>query len=284
MPIAYPPRGERVQHARLVHFYFCTFAMLNVFITGASSGIGLAMAREFAARGATLGLVARDLTKLERAAATLALDPKRLHLYSADVTDREAMREVGKAFEAATGGADIVIANAGISHGVKTEYFEDLEVLERIYRTNVFAMAYTFHPFIAPMKKRGAGQLVGIGSVAGIRGLPGSEAYCASKSAVITYCESLRVELKKAGVLVQTICPGFVRTELTAQNPYKMPFLQSPEEFAREAVPAILSRTTYRVIPWQMGVLAKILRLLPNWLFDKVTANRKQKPRVTPPA
>ena len=255
--------------------------MSNVFITGASSGIGFAMARAFAQRGDTLGLVARDMGKLEAAAARLEIPAERIHLFSADVTDKEVMREVGTEFAQRTGAADIVIANAGISHGVKTEYFEDLEVLEKIYRTNVFAMAYTFHPFIAPMKARGHGQLVGIGSVAGIRGLPGSEAYCASKSAVITYCESLRVELKKAGVQVQTICPGFVRTELTAKNPYKMPFIQTPEEFARDAVPAILNGVSYRVIPWQMGVLAKILRLLPNWVFDKATANRKQKPRVS---
>lgn len=255
---------------------------MNVFITGASSGIGLAMAKEFAKRGATLGLVARNASKLDSALPEIPAPREQIHLFSVDVTDKEAMVRVAKEFEDLTGGADIVIANAGISHGVKTEYFEDLAMLEQIYKTNVFAMAYTFHPFIAPMKTRGRGQLVGIGSVAGIRGLPGSEAYCASKSAVITYCESLRVEMGKAGILVQTICPGFVKTELTAKNPYKMPFLQTPEEFAREAVPAILNRTTYRVIPWQMGVLAKILRLAPNWLFDKVTSKRKQKPRIAP--
>ena len=252
---------------------------LNVFITGASSGIGLAMAQEFARRGATVGLVARDLTKLNAARQTLE-NPDRHQVFLADVTNKDDLVRVAREFTQRIGEADIVIANAGISHGVKTEYFEDLAVLEQIYKTNVFAMAYTFHPFIASMKVRRAGQLVGIGSVAGIRGLPGSEAYCASKSAVITYCESLRVELKKSDVLVQTICPGFVKTALTAKNPYKMPFAQTPEEFARDAVPAILSRTTYRVIPWQMGILAKILRLLPNALFDKVTANRKQKPRL----
>ena len=154
-------------------------------------------------------------------------------------------------------------------------------MLEAVYRINVFAMAYTFHPFIAGMKARGEGQLVGMGSVAGIRGLPGSEAYCASKSAVITYCESLRVEMRKAGIMVTTICPGFVRTPLTAANPYKMPFILEPEEFARQAVEAIASRKSYAVIPWQMGVLAKILRLLPNPLFDKILSNRKQKPRVS---
>ena len=255
--------------------------MLNVFITGASSGIGAALARQYAAGGATVGLVARNEEKLRALVESLPGDPKRHFALPADVTKREEIFEAAARFEKLSGGATLVIANAGMSHGVKTEFVEDLDVLEAVYRLNVFAMAYTFHAFIGPMKARGSGRLVGIGSVAGIRGLPGSEAYCASKSAVITYCESLRVEMRKAGIMVTTICPGFVRTPLTAANPYKMPFILEPEEFARQAVEAIASRKSFAVIPWQMGVLAKILRLLPNPLFDKILSNRKQKPRVS---
>ncbi len=254
--------------------------MLNVFITGASSGIGEALVREFAEKGAKIGLVARNKEKLDAVIASLPGDKANYLAIPADVTDRDAMIDAAQRFEAFSGGTDIVIANAGISHGVKTEFYEDLDTLEAVYKTNVFSMAYTFHPFIAPMKARGHGQLVGIGSVAGIRGLPGSEAYCASKSAVITYCESLRVELKKVGLLVQTMNPGFVRTPLTAKNPYKMPFILNPEEFAHLCVKAILAKKTYCVFPWQMGVLAKILRLIPNALFDRILAKRKQKPRL----
>ena len=254
--------------------------MHKVFITGASSGIGAALAHEFAQRGAVLGLVARNKEKLDELIASLPGDQSQYFALPADVTNREEIINAAKKFEELSGGATIVIANAGISHGVKTQYYEDLDTLEAVYKTNVFAMAYTFHPFIEPMIKRGQGQLVGIGSVAGIRGLPGSEAYCASKSAVITYCESLRVELKKVGLLVQTMCPGFVKTPLTAKNPYKMPFILTPEEFAQQCVKAILAKKTYKVFPWQMGVLAKILRLIPNPLFDKILAKRKQKPRL----
>lgn len=254
--------------------------MLNVLITGATGGIGKALTKEFAKRGAILGLVGRNRDKLEELVKSLPGDPSCYYIYQADVTNRDDMVRVAKDFEEKTNGATHVVACAGISHGVKTEFYEDLEVLEKVYRTNVFAMANTFHPFIVPMKNRRTGKLIGIGSVAGIRGLPGSEAYCASKSAVITYCESLRVELKKFGVLVQTINPGFVKTPLVAQNPYKMPFLMEPEEFARQAVDTMLTNCTYKVIPWQMGILAKILRLLPNWLFDKILAKRKQKPRL----
>jgi short-subunit dehydrogenase len=257
---------------------------MNVFLTGASSGIGEALAREYAARGATLGLVARRDSVLAELAAVL---PGRHHTYACDVTDRDALIAAARAFEAATGGVDVVIANAGISEGVLTEYYEDLEAFRRVMDTNVLALAHTFHPFIAPMRTRGRGTLVGIASVAGIRGLPGSEAYCASKAAAISYCESLRVELRRTGVRVVTVAPGFVRTPLTAKNPYRMPFLMEPADFARRAADRIDAGTSYAVIPWQMGVVAKLLRVLPNWAFDRLMGNRPYKPRKAkdaPPA
>lgn len=255
---------------------------MNVFITGASSGIGEELAREFASRGATLGLVARRREALEALAASL---PGSHHVYAVDVTDKDALIAAGRAFERAAGGADIVIANAGISVGVKTEHYEDLAQFEKVLATNVLAMAYTFHPFIARMKSVRRGTLVGIASVAGIRGLPGSDAYCASKSATITYLESLRVEMAKHHVKVVTISPGFIRTPLTSKNPYRMPFLMDAADFAPRAADAIIAGARYRTIPWQMGAVAVLLRLLPRWLFDRVTSRRKQKPRAvaTPP-
>lgn len=250
---------------------------MNVFITGASSGIGEALAREFAARGARLGLVARRAEALRALVATL---PGQHLTYGVDVTDTAAIVAAGRAFDDAVGGTDIVIANAGISVGVKTEHYEDLAQFRRVYETNVLAMPATFHPFIAGMKRRKRGTLVGIASVAGIRGLPGSEAYCSSKSAVITYCESLRVELAKHDVRVVTISPGFIRTPLTAKNPYGMPFLMDAPDFARKAADAMLAGVRYRTIPWQMGWVAGLLRLTPRWLFDRATRRRKQKPRA----
>jgi short-subunit dehydrogenase len=249
---------------------------MNVFITGASSGIGAAFARAYAAQGARLGLVARRAGALDELAAQLR---GRHELYAVDVNDRDALIAAASRFEAATGGADIVIANAGISIGVLTEHYDDLATFGQVLQTNVVSLAHTFHPFIAPMRKRRAGRLVGIASVAGIRGLPGSEAYCASKAATISYLESLRVELMHFGIRVQTVCPGFVRTPLTARNPYRMPFLMEPDDFARKAVAAIASGRSYAVIPWQMAVAAKLLRLMPNWLFDRLFAKRPYKPR-----
>jgi len=250
---------------------------MRVFITGASSGIGAALARRFAARGDTLGLVARNKDKLEAFAASLP-NASQHTCYALDVTQRDALIAASEDFDA-NGATDLVVACAGISIGVKTEFREDLDVLERVYRTNVFAMANTFHGFIGPMKKRGYGHFVGIGSVAGIRGLPGSEAYCSSKAAVISYLESLRNDVRPYGIKVTTLSPGFVKTPLTAKNPYKMPFLMEPDEFAAVALAAIDSQVRYKTIPWQMGVLAKILRILPPALFDACVAGRKQKPR-----
>ena len=251
---------------------------MNVFITGASSGIGAALAAEFASRGACCGLVARRRDALDAIQAALS---GKHHSYIADVTDKDALLGAARAFEAAVGGADIVIANAGISMGVKTEFYEDLDRFAQVLDTNVLGMALTFHPFIAGMTTRGRGTLVGIASVAGVRGLPGSDAYCASKAAAIVYCESLRVEMAKHGIKVVTISPGFIRTPLTKKNPYRMPFLMEADAFAERAADAIIAGVRYRTIPWQMGCVATLLRWTPRWLFDRVMANRKQKPRVT---
>jgi short-subunit dehydrogenase len=152
--------------------------------------------------------------------------------------------------------------------------------MARTFATNNIGLAATFQPFVDGMCERRSGILVGIGSVAGIRGLPGHGAYCASKAAVIAYCESLRGELRSSGVAVVTICPGYIDTPLTRQNRYSMPFLMRVEDFAEHAFQAIVSGDSYRVIPWQMGIVAKLLRLLPNVIFDKALAGRPRKHRV----
>ncbi len=251
---------------------------MRVFLTGASSGIGAALAKQFDERGAEIALIGRNAQKLEEFAQRLS-HPERHRTYALDVTDRQALFAAARDFDSEKP-TDIVVANAGISIGMKTEFEEDLDVMQKVYRTNVFAMAETFHPFIQPMSQRGGGHFVGIASVAGIRGLPGSEAYCSSKAAAISYLESLRNDVRKYGISVTTICPGFVRTPLTAKNPYNMPFLLEPDEFASRAIKAILSKDTYRTIPWQMAVVGKLLRLLPNSVFDWALSGRGEKPRA----
>jgi short-subunit dehydrogenase len=193
--------------------------------------------------------------------------------------DRVEIVAAGQACIADQGLPDVVVANAGMSAGIDTAMREDLEVLARTFATNNVGLAATFHPFVAGMRARGSGALVGIASVAGIRGLPGHGAYCASKAGVISYCESLRGELRSSGVRVVTIAPGYVDTPLTRQNRYGMPFLMRPEDFADAASRAIAAGVSYRVIPWQMGVVAKLLRLLPNPLYDRLLAGRPRKHR-----
>jgi short-subunit dehydrogenase len=253
--------------------------MNRVFITGASSGIGAALAAEYARRGATLGLLARRRDALEALAAGLP-NNTRHRIYSVDVSDHAALAAAAQDFISHEGGADIVIASAGVSGGTLIDHPEDMAVLETIFAINVNATAATFMPFVAAMKNQDTPcRLVGIASVAGIRGLPGASAYSASKAAVIAYCESLRIELKVYGIDVVTIAPGFIATPMTANNKYPMPFLMRPERFAASAARAIARGSSYAVIPWQMGVVAKLMRLLPNFIYDAAFARAPKKAR-----
>jgi len=253
-----------------------------VFITGASSGIGQALAWRYHQAGWRLALAARRSAEIENWARAKGIPADRFAVFGADVADTDSIVAAGRASLARQGVPDAVIANAGISIGVDSAVREDIDVIARTFATNAVGMAATFHPFIAPMTQRGSGALVGIASAAGIRGLPGHGAYCASKAAAISYCESLRGELRSSGVKVVTICPGYVATPLTERNRYGMPFLMQPRDFAQQAFRAIEAGTSYRVIPWQMGVVTKLLRLLPNALFDRVLAGRPRKQRQSP--
>ncbi len=250
-----------------------------VFITGASSGLGQAMAWRFYQAGYRLALAARRTDDVEAWARAQQLDAQRYEIYSADVSRPESIVAAGQACIVSQGLPDVVIANAGISIGMDTAVRGDLDVMALTFATNNTGLAATFHPFVEAMAQRGSGTLVGMGSVAGIRGLPGHGAYCASKAAVIAYCESLRGELRPAGVKVVTLCPGYIDTPLTQKNRYTMPFLMQPAAFADKAFQAVEAGVSYRVIPWQMGVVAKVLRLLPNGWFDKLLAGRPRKHR-----
>lgn len=250
-----------------------------VFITGASSGIGQALALRFHRSGYRLALVARRTSEVKTWASAQGISADSYEIYSADVAVTDSIVAAGRDCIARQGVPDVVIANAGISVGMDTAVRDDIDVMARTFATNNIGVAATFHPFADAMAQRGSGTLVGIGSVAGIRGLPGHGAYCASKAAVISYCESLRGEMRSHGVRVVTISPGYIDTPLTRQNRYSMPFLMQADDFADCAFRAITAGASYRVIPWQMGVVAKLLRMVPNVLFDKLLAGRPRKRR-----
>lgn len=254
---------------------------LKVFITGASSGIGAALAAEYARRGAILGLVARRADALEALVESLRQSHPQpsVSLYCADVRDADALAAAARAFIAGHGLPDVVIANAGVSRGALTGH-GDLATFRDVMDTNYFGMVATFEPFAAAMSEARRGTLVGIASVAGVRGLPGSGAYSASKAAAFAYLESLRVEMRPFKVSVVTIAPGYIRTPMTAKNPYRMPFLMDASRFATKSADAIARGTAFAVFPWPMRVVAALLGALPRWLYDRAFERAPRKPRT----
>jgi len=249
---------------------------LRILVTGASSGIGAALARHYAAVGATLGLIARRKPELDRLAAEFATPRE---IYPLDVRDSAALAACARHFTGKYGCPDIVIANAGVSLGTLTEHAEDTAVFQDTLDINVMGMVKVFQPFVGCMRQRGSGTLAGIASVAGYRGLPGVAAYSASKAAAISYLESLRVELRASGVRVITICPGYIATPMTDNNPYPMPFLMSAQKAAAKMAAIIERGKAFSVIPWQMALVARVLHVLPDGLYDRLLANAPRKPR-----
>ena len=249
---------------------------LRVVISGASGGLGHALARHYLENGAMVAAFARRGELLQRLAAEF---PGQVFCYELDVRDPGSVQAAAEDFIVRAGVPDIVIANAGVSVGTLTEHAEDIDAFSQVMDINVLGVVQTFQPFVAAMRKRKRGTLVGIASVAGFRGLPGAGAYSASKAAVIAYLESLRVELRRSGVAVVTICPGYIKTAMTDINPYPMPFILEADEAARRIARVILRQKTFCVIPWQMGAVGWLLRRLPNWLYDRLFQDAPHKPR-----
>jgi len=249
---------------------------LRIFITGASSGLGLALARHYLKRGAIVAAIARREELLQALAAEF---PSQVYCYALDVRDAAALQQAAVDFIGLSGLPDVVIANAGVSVGTLTEYTEDIDAFAQVLEINLLGMVKTFQPFVALMRNAGHGTLVGIASVAGFRGLPGASAYSASKAAAISYLESLRVELHGSCVKVVTLCPGYIKTEMTANNPYPMPFILEVDEAARRMVHAIDRQSAFAVIPWQMALVGTLLKILPRWLYDRLFSRAPHKPR-----
>jgi NAD(P)-dependent dehydrogenase (short-subunit alcohol dehydrogenase family) len=248
----------------------------SLVITGASSGLGLALARHYLGQGAAVGAFARRGELLQDLAAEF---PGKVFCYALDVRDAAAMQSAAQDFIAHHGVPDIVIANAGVSIGTLTRHAEDNDVFQHVMDINVIGAVKTFQPFVEAMRSTGRGRLVGIASVAGFRGLPGAGAYSASKAALISYLESLRIEMRSSGVKVVTLCPGYIRTPMTDINHYPMPFMLDADEAARRMARIIESGRSFAVVPWQMALVGRVLKLLPNRLYDLLFAHAPHKPR-----
>jgi short-subunit dehydrogenase len=248
----------------------------GVFITGASSGIGEALARHYAPISPALGLAARRKGELDALAAGLAV---KCATYSLDVTDERAVEQAAKDYVQRFGAPDLVIGNAGVSVGTRGDELADVSKLRRVLEVNVTGLAATLAAFAPAMRAARSGTLCGIASVAGFRGLPGAGAYSASKAAAISWLEALRVELRGSGVSVVTICPGYIDTPMTQVNRYRMPFLLPSDEAARRIARAIEAKRRLAVIPWQMAIIGRIMKLLPPAVYDRLSARAPRKPR-----
>jgi short-subunit dehydrogenase len=258
---------------------------MKVFITGASSGIGQALAHEYAKRHQNqitiIGLAARRSEHLQNLQQILENTYKiKCAIYQLDVRDHIALGDAAADFIQQYGTPDVVIANAGVSSGTLTEQQQDIAAFQAVMDINVLGLVHTFQPFISAMRAAGKGQLVGIASVAGIRGLPGAGAYSASKAAAIAYLESLRVEMLHHNIAVTTIAPGYIRTPMTAINSYSMPFLMDADVAAAKFVNAIEHKRRFVVIPWQMGWVVRLMRFIPPVVWDFLAKNAPHKPRV----
>jgi short-subunit dehydrogenase len=260
----------------------------TIFITGASSGIGAALAAHYISRGANVGLLGRNGEALEQLklrkislknTQTAPQVIPKIETAVADVCDAQAMQLAIEALIEKLGVPDVVIANAGVSSGTLAGAASDVPIFRRVMETNVLGLVHTFTPVVDAMVARGSGVLVGVASVAGLRGIPGSAAYSASKAAAISYCESLRVELRASGVKVLTICPGYIDTPMTQVNTFPMPFLLSADEGARRLARAIDAEKSFAIVPWQMGMVGRVMRRLPIALYDRILARMPRKPR-----
>jgi short-subunit dehydrogenase len=238
-------------------------------ITGASSGIGWALAKLLAAGGYTVGLIARRREQLEALAKEIEQAGGTAAVAAADVADRDQTLAAIHALAARLGPVDLLIANAGVGCPTLLEPPNTAEV-ERMLRVNLLGVVYAIEGVLPEMLRRGRGHLAAVSSLAAYKGLPGEAAYCASKAAVNTYLEGLRIQLRGRGIAVTTICPGFVRTPMTAINDFHMPWLMDADEAARRIVQALRRRRKVYNFPWQTSLLMKLTRWVPDWLMARV--------------
>src|ERR1044072_394707 len=237
-----------------------------VMITGASSGIGEALALELARRGAKLGLVARRKEVLDEIVSRIASQTNQIVAISADVQDRDSMRAAAVELNSKFGTVDVLIANAGI--GVTNDGSElDAAKVANVINVNVIGAANSAAAVLPEMVARGSGQLVVISSLAAYRGLPKSAAYCASKAAVSAMFESLRLDLKPKGIDVTIIHPGFIRPPLTAGRHAKLPWLLEVEDAANKILRAVEARKKSYAFPWQLATIVRAGMVMPTFMY-----------------
>jgi short-subunit dehydrogenase len=240
----------------------------SVIITGASDGIGKAMALEFSRKGWSLGLLARRTELLEKVREEcLRAGARQVYFRTADVADEKAFETALDGLDQELGGATAFIANAGIT-GRSSTGPDAWSSAKRILEVNVLSAIHGLEHMKLKMLARGRGTLAGVSSIAGARGMPTSGAYATSKAALTNHLEGLRVDLKPHGIAVVTIVPGFIRTSLTTHNKGKMPFLMEVDDAAKVFVSGVISKKAWSIAPAPFRIIYPLIQMLPRSWFD----------------
>jgi short-subunit dehydrogenase len=258
-----------------------SFANQVTVVTGASSGIGRALARVLAAEGARVGLVARRREQLEALAEEVRAAGGTAAVAAADVADRGQVNAAVEEVRGRLGPVDLLIANAGVGAPTLIEPMNVGDV-EKMLRVNVLGVVYAVEAVLPEMLRRGRGHVAGVSSLAAYKGLPGESGYCASKAAVNAFLEGLRIQLRGRGIAVTTICPGFVLTPMTEINDFHMPWLLQPDEAARRILRALHRRKKVYNFPWQMSLLMKVTAWLPDWVIARNMREYNEAPPMPP--
>jgi short-subunit dehydrogenase len=245
-----------------------SFANQVAVITGASSGIGWAVAKELAGRGCHVGLIARRGDRLEALASEITSAGGKAAFAVADIGDRTQSLAAFAAVREQLGPVDLLFANSGVGLPTPLEPLNTQQV-ECMFRVNTLGVVYAIEAVLPEMLQRGRGHLAAVSSLASYKGLPGESAYCASKAAVNVYMEGLRIQLRKRGIFVTTVCPGFIATPMTAVNEFKMPWLMTAEKAATRIVRALERRRKVYNFPWQTTLLMKITAWMPDWVIAR---------------
>ncbi len=243
-----------------------TFANKVVIITGASSGIGWAVAKQLAAQKAKLGLVARRRANLEQLAAEVTRLGGTAAIAPADITNRAETVAGIHSLRDQLGPVDLLFANAGLGKPTNLDMSNMDEVIE-MFKVNTLGVVYSIEAVLPEMVRRRQGHLAAVSSLAAYKGLPGESAYCASKAAVSVYMEGLRLQLRNYGIAVTIVCPGFITTPMTEQHDFQMPFVMDADEAARRIVRALARRKKVFNFPWQTAFLIRLTRWLPDWFL-----------------
>lgn len=247
----------------------------RVFLTGASSGIGEALAIAMARKGAILGLVARRREMLDNLAAECDAAGGIARVYPCDVVDSSGLQNAADSFRAEFGHIDIMIANAGIGGNNREMRDYQPDAVKKLIDTNLLGATNAVYAVVPQMIQHGSGHLVAISSLAGFRGLPKSAAYSASKAAMTAFFESVRLDVASKGIDVTIIQPGFIKTPLTAGRESKMPFLMELEDAIPLFLKAIEKKKRFAAFPWQLATIVRAGKFMPSWLYDRIAGRAR---------